>query len=149
MNVFVFPKVFYVERLKKKGAQMRNFVLAYRFRNEEAHELFTRFLVEKFPEYRFEDNDFFTYFGCMARHTAEVDGFVNEFITKVPLSEGDYVAQYYIREEAPDDINQMMLFGPSRYIENDLQKVSRNAHDLTIEDLITFDYKKLRVQMKS
>ncbi|WMJ72782.1 hypothetical protein RCC89_06340 [Cytophagaceae bacterium ABcell3] len=124
---------------------MRNFVVVYRFRDQEAEKAFTRFLIDKYPEHRKEKSDLTCYLGIPARHPEEVNQHVNEAVDKIDRSEGDYVGLYFTRGTGSGNVKQEMLYGNSSYLENDLEKVTRNFHDLTVFELLDEDYLRERM----
>jgi hypothetical protein len=56
------------------------------------------------------------------------------------LDHDDYIALYYTREEEPNDINRLMIFGTSSNIEDDLANATRTGHERTLMELIEYDF---------
>ncbi|MFN6946765.1 MAG: hypothetical protein ACK4ND_17590 [Cytophagaceae bacterium] len=59
---------------------MEHYVLVHQFRNNIAMMDFTQFMVDVYPEHKIESNEYSVYFGFAARHTSEVDDYVNEIV---------------------------------------------------------------------
>ncbi|MFN6945043.1 MAG: hypothetical protein ACK4ND_08840 [Cytophagaceae bacterium] len=63
------------------------------------------------------------------------------------MNEGDYVAN--TRNDGPGNIKQMMSYGNDTYLQEDLEKITRNYHELTISELLDVNYLKMKIMARN
>lgn len=122
---------------------MTNFVIIYRFSDMNARKAFREMIEDQFDKVKIEKTEEFTYYCVLARQMPEVEDALNTFIEHLAvdytLDTGDYVAVYYSREEDPDNIKRVMVFGTDEYIENDIKQNYTTTHENTLIDLLNTD----------
>lgn len=119
---------------------MRNYVLIYKLSNEASEKELLRQLKVKFPRNRSLKENSFNYFSFAEREIPGVHDALQETMDALSLQEPDYLALYYTREEEPDEINRLMVFGTSNLIENDLKNISQTIHERVLGELLEFDF---------
>lgn len=122
---------------------MKNFVIIYRFTDTNARKSFRKMIEDQYDRLKAVKNEEFTYYCIAARQMPEVEDAINTFIEHLAvdyrIDNGDYVAVYYSRDEDPDNIKRVMVFGTDEYVENDIKKYYSTTHENIIIDLLNTD----------
>lgn len=121
---------------------MNNFVLIYHFPDEKDEMEFRNRLEKVFPKNKFDQNDYFCYFGFSGKNLAEVEDTITDILHYFGVGTKEYVSLYYSRPENPEKISRSMLLGRDALLENDLKHISKDTHMTYIEDLLDADYVK-------
>jgi len=119
---------------------MKSYVIIYNISDQGSEQLFLEDLKRKFPRNKIQQENNKRYFCFAERELPGVQDALQESMDNLNLDEDDYIALYYIREEEPDSINRLMVFGTSQNIENDLNHIPRKTHDMTLAELLEFDF---------
>jgi hypothetical protein len=119
---------------------MKNYVIIYAISDQNSMQLFLENLKRKFSRNKIQEGNNRLYFGFAERDLPGVKGVLQESMDMLVLDEDDYIALYYTREEEPDEINRLMIFGTSQNVETDLKKIPINVHENTLTDLLEFDF---------
>ncbi|MCC9165604.1 hypothetical protein [Pontibacter harenae] len=127
---------------------MNNYVLLYRFDEEEKVKQFEKGIQKEFPRHKFESDGDYYYFGFADRAEPgvvdTVDGILNSMGFGVTgyFGKRDYVALYFSREADPDNIKRQLLIGTEEMVEAGAETMSADAHRSAIQNLLAFDYVK-------
>lgn len=125
---------------------MKNYILNYRFEDENDRASFSRELKKKFPEHKIENYNGKNYFTFPAKNQPAVKGVVNDIKHRFDIGTKDYIALYFTRSQSPDEIQREMLLGRDEYIETDISKKSVSNHKQTLAELMEFDFLKARIK---
>jgi hypothetical protein len=127
---------------------MRNFVIQYRFENSKGTELFKNLLESNYDRLRKQSTEEYTYYLIAEFNLpalADSLGDINDrFMKEGLLSDGDYIAVYFIDGAEPDLIKREMVLGKDYYLENDMKKAYLPQHDAVLNDLLSFDFVRQR-----
>ena len=119
---------------------MKNYVIVYAISDQSSEKLFLEELHKKFPRNKIQEENDFLYFGFAERDLPGVQDALQETMDKLTLDVDDYIALYYLREEEPDEINRLMIFGTASTAEDDLKTLVRTTHERILADLLEFDF---------
>jgi hypothetical protein len=119
---------------------MRNYILIYNISDNQSEKELIKQLKKKFHRNRSIIENNYTYFLFAEKKLPGVQDALQEIMDRLKLNEPDYIALYYTREEEPDIINRLMVFGTSNLIENDLKKISGTIHERVLSELLEFDF---------
>lgn len=123
---------------------MKNYVLMYNLADENSEKLLQKELQNKFPRNNTFMEAGLRYFSFAARELPGVQDDIQVIMDRLNLTEPDYIALFYIREEEPDNINRVMIFGTSNQIDTVLKKVSNTIHTNVLTDLMEIDFVKMK-----
>lgn len=119
---------------------MRNYVLMHHLSNEDTERNFLNELKKKFPKSRMVNESGFRYFSFAERNLPGVHDALQESMDGMTFEDTDYIALFYTREEEPDIINRLMIFGRDNRVDNELKRISRTTHENILTDLLEFDF---------
>lgn len=128
---------------------MNNYVLLYRFDEEESVQQFEDAIVKKFPRHQVEKDGTFKYFGFAAQPEPGVVDDLNTILTSMGrgrngnFGQREYVALYFSRDKDPDNIKRQLLIGTEEMVDEDAQRMSTDAHRDAIQNLLEFNYLKV------
>jgi len=116
----------------------------YNLGDENSEKLLQKELQNKFPRNNTFIEAGLRYFSFAARELPGVQDDLQVIMDRLTLSEPDYIALFYTREEEPDIINRLMIFGTSNQIDTVLKKVSNTIHTNVLSDLMEIDFVKMK-----
>ena len=123
---------------------MKNFVLIYDLKEEEAQDQFRKEFVKKYPHFETEYNNNMIYYGFSAREVPEVQDNLHEILQKLKIGQDDYIAVFYKRKEEPDVLKREMIIGSSSLIETKTNKIPAEVFNGTINDLLAVKFDKVK-----
>ena len=119
---------------------MRNYVLIYNLLNKQSENDFINQIKIKFPKHKSVKENNLNYFSFAGYKLPSVKDTLQMIMDSLSLEEPDYIALFYTREEEPDIINRLMIFGTSNIVENDLKKISQTIHERVLGELLDIDF---------
>ncbi|MCC9137415.1 hypothetical protein ACFSKU_08490 [Pontibacter silvestris] len=128
---------------------MNNYVLLYRFDEEESVQQFEDAIVKEFPRHQVEKEGEFKYFGFAGEPEPGVVDKLNTILTSMGrgrngyFGKTEYVALYFSREKDNDNIKRQLLIGTEEMVDEDAQRMSNDAHRDSIQNLLEFNYLKV------
>jgi len=125
---------------------MQNYILTYFFTEAAQNENFAEKISEKYPQHEHREFQGIRYFAFPARHQESVLDEVNKIVHQFGLGSKDYIALYYTKPKAPDDIVRHMIVGHDEFIERQLEDVSIQSHQDNLIELMDRDFVKERAQ---
>lgn len=125
---------------------MKNYIVIASFEDKQQEERFNKDLQKVFEEHKIENYEDLQYFAFPERDDPSVADQLNDILHNYGIGTKDYVALYYTRPQAPDDINRMMILGHDELIENKVEKIPEDKHRDTLIDLMNFDFLKERTR---
>jgi hypothetical protein len=93
-------------------------------------------LEKKFWKNKFSIDHKIKYFAFAAKELTAVQDTLQDIMDHLKLTDDDYIALYYTREEEPDEIKRLMIFGKSYQSEKDLSRLNED----TIAELLEFNF---------
>ncbi|WKN41496.1 hypothetical protein [Tunicatimonas pelagia] len=117
---------------------MEHYVMISHFENEQDDQDFRAKAVTNYPRHKIEEHEDITYVGFAAREQAEVEDFLDSILNRFGISDKDFVALYYSRDN--ETIQRNMVMGPDRLVENLTEKVSQDEHVNRLSRLLNYDY---------
>jgi hypothetical protein len=110
-------------------------IITYHISNKESEEKLIKHLEKKFHRNRsYEDKP--KYFAFAGRDLSAIYDTLKEIMDHLRLKDTDYIALYYTREEEPDEIKRLMIFGKSYLLEKELN----NVNERIVTDLLEIDF---------
>lgn len=125
---------------------MTNYVLLYRLEDQKEALHFIQSLKQQFPDHRLVARHGIPYFAFAARELPDVKESVTSFLKELTVTDTDYVAIYYLKNEETQKIKRLMVLGPSDLAEDDLTSISSAEHENLLSDLLDIDFMKLRFE---
>ena len=119
---------------------MNPYIMISHFENEQDDKEFRELAVANYPRHKTEEHEGITYVGFAAREQAEVEDFLDSTLGRFGISNKDFVALYYSRDD--DTIQRNMVMGPDRLVEEYTKSVSPDEHVDRLSRLLNFDYVK-------
>lgn len=116
--------------------------MMYHFEDKNSEKNFENVLHERFPRHKVEENGSLRYFGFADRAEPGVVDKLNTVLSRVEKSSKDYVALYHAKHANPNSITRTMLVGHDNVLENKVEKLSNDAHQNSLSELLDFDYQK-------
>lgn len=110
------------------------------FENEQDDQQFRELAVANYPRHKIEEHENITYVGFAAQEQAKVEDFLDSTLGRFGISDKDFVALYYSRDD--ESIQRNMVMGPDRLLEDATEKVSQDEHVDRLSRLLNFDYVK-------
>lgn len=125
---------------------MKNYVVMFRLINRDTDNAFRRGIQLSFPDFTIEKVENYEFIAFRSRQLPAVVDKIDSLIEDLTLSSKDFIALFYRKEDEPDVIKRLMLVGPSRFVENENQKlhISQSAMDLILTDLLNFRFELIR-----
>ena len=123
---------------------MKNYIVIASFDEAEQTKRFYNDLKNNFTENKLEEYEGFHYFAFPERDDPAVQDKLNDLLHSYGIGNKDYVALYYSRPQAPDEINRNMIIGHDELIESQLKEVPIEKHQNTLIDLMNYDFLKAR-----
>lgn len=117
-------------------------MLIYNLSNESSEKELLRQLKTKFTKHKTASENDIKYFNFAERKLPGVQDAIQEIMDGLTLNDSDYIALFYTREEEPDVINRLMVFGTSNLIDNDLKNISQTNQDRILGELLEYDFLK-------
>lgn len=119
---------------------MRNYVLMYNISNKQSENAFINQLKIKFPKYKSIEENNFNYFSFAGNKLPAVKDTLQLIMDILSLEGSDYIALFYTREEEPDNINRLMIFGPSNSMDRDFKKISQTIHERVLGEMLEINF---------
>ncbi len=119
---------------------MNPYVMISYFENEQDDQQFRELAVANYPRHLIEEHESVTYVGFAAQEQAEVEDFLDSTLGRFGISDKDFVALYYSRDD--ETIQRNMVMGPDRLAEDYTKNVSQDEHVDRLSRLLNFDYVK-------
>lgn len=110
------------------------------FENEQDDKEFRELAVANYPRRVTEEHEGVTYVGFAAQEQAEVEDFLDSTLGRFGISDKDFVALYYSRDD--ETIQRNMVMGPDRLVEDYTKDISQDEHVDRLSRLLNFDYVK-------
>ena len=123
---------------------MKNYIVIASFDDKQQEERFNNDLKEAFQEHKIEKYDDLQYFAFPEKNDPAVTDQLNDILHNYGIGTKDYVALYYSRPQAPDDINRVMILGHDSLVETQVEKTPEDKHRDTLIDLMNYDFLKER-----
>jgi hypothetical protein len=121
---------------KKERRNMRSYVLNYNISDERSEKEFLEYLQKRFPKNKMVIENDFKYFAFAEKNLTAAHDALMEQIDHLDLTRTDYIDLYYTREEEPDEVKRLIIFGKSSTIENNANKLNEN----TLAELLEFNF---------
>jgi hypothetical protein len=115
---------------------MRTYVLICNISDKKSEKEFLGHLENKFLKHKFSTKNNIQYFAFAAKELAAIQDTLQNTLDRLNLTDADYIALYYTREEEPDEIKRLMIFGKWYQSEKDLSRLNED----TIAELLEFDF---------
>lgn len=119
---------------------MEHYVMISHFENEQDDQNFREKAVANYPRHKIEEHEGITYVGFAAQEQAKVEDFLDSTLNRFGISDKDFVALYYSRDD--ETIQRNMVMGPDRLVEDLTGKVSQDEHVDRLSRLLNYDYVK-------
>ena len=123
---------------------MKNYIVLASFEDKTQEKRFNNDLKDVFKEHTLENYGDMQYFAFPERDDPSVTDKLNDILHNYGIGTKDYVALYYTRPQAPDEINRQMVLGHDNLIETQVEKIPEDKHRDTLINLMNYDFLKER-----
>lgn len=119
---------------------MEHYVMISHFENQQDDQEFRQKAMAHYPRHKVEEQNDIIYVGFAAQEQAEVEDFLDGTLQRFGISDKDFVAVYYSRDN--ESIQRNMVMGPDRLVENYISSISSDDHVDRLSRLLDYDYVK-------